>query len=181
MNTNSQINDNPVPSAGETHNETSTQQSSVSRALSTTESDLLSANDRSEAEIQAFDTQLSNRTKKAKKKNVNLAALIAEHKEQLLALAPRKPLWTARMVADGLAKLGYYKVVRGPNAFGDSLGAKGHDLPKLKTNPTLYYLPGIGRTQEENRAVQEQLDSARREVIRELTAQFDEVNEEGQA
>lgn len=160
--------------ASQNNHETSTELSPGSLALTKAELDLLAACGSSEAEIQELNTLLSARTKTAKKESANIPALLAARKDELLASGGNKPLWTARAVADATARLGYYKVVRGANAFGDALGHKGHNLPCVG-NPKLYDLSSIGTTDEQKMAVQEKLAVARREVIKAMTAQV-EVN-----
>jgi hypothetical protein len=122
------------------------------RGLSDHDRRILEASGRPAEEIEALDQMM--RAGKARQPNatLNLAALFARERDNVIADLDNKSVVTAKAFGTVLVKRGAYHQVRGWNAVGDHLGRRGHDLPTVMFNGVRHYdISFIGADEEAKR------------------------------
>ncbi|RYD82162.1 MAG: hypothetical protein EOP84_09850 [Verrucomicrobiaceae bacterium] len=116
--------------------------------------------------------------KKEKVKKSDLAALLAAKKNWLLEQSGGKPLFSGFVAGTLCVRAGFCPPFRRANSFGDYLGGHGHQLPRVKINGVNYYdVNFIGKSSEEKAAREAYLNRTPIEVLRELVAHIEDVDE----
>jgi|GEM_PF-6219693 len=119
-------------------------------------------------EIEALDAKLRN-AGKAKKETTSrqeMAPIIVENAPKLIQMGGGKPLLTGRSVGNALISLRLHRPVRGYQGFGDHLGTKNLDLPKVTFRGKCYYdLTFVTAAPEEKEARQEYLSTVPSQVL----------------
>ncbi|MGC3990160.1 MAG: hypothetical protein QM796_10860 [Chthoniobacteraceae bacterium] len=126
------------------------------------------ANKVEEANGEATDGPIRMKTTMARP---GLTALLREMVSFLLDGSEAQPLQSAKCVAMKLIRNGHYPPVRGFNAFGDRLGAKGLNLPSVMVDGKHRYdLSALSFTAEEKVQRQVELRSMPKGELRRLVA-----------
>ncbi len=108
--------------------------------------------------------------KSAAKTKVDIAGIVSENC-LIFDLGSGQILWTARQTGELLNQHGLYHEVKGFHAVGNALGCEGLDLPWIGI-PKRYDLSMVGASQESKAKRQEELNSAKPDVIDALTSKF---------